>query len=118
MSPSRDPQSDCPALLPDCRLAFGRPSAASFTVPVLWAFRTGRHDLASVEPFRLAAEGLHDKIRDRAQLMILVTGVRVGDEELLILASDANAPASSYQVGADDVIDLACSVRSGLFGLN
>jgi hypothetical protein len=85
---------------------------------VLWGLRTGRHDLAGVEPFRLAAEGLGDKIRDRARLMIFVTGVRVGGEELLILASDANTPASSYQVGAADLIDLACSVRSGLSVLN
>ncbi len=85
---------------------------------VLWALRTGRHDLAGVEPFRLAAEGLGDKIRDRAQLMIFVTAVRLANEELLILASDANASASSYQVTAEDVIDLAYSVRSGLSGLN
>jgi CDP-diacylglycerol pyrophosphatase len=85
---------------------------------VLWGLRTGRHDLAGVEPFRLAAEGLGDRIRDRAQLMIFVTEVRVGDEELLILASDSNAPASGYQVGADELIDLACAVRSGLSVLN
>jgi hypothetical protein len=85
---------------------------------VLWGLRTGRHDLAGVEPFPLAAEGLGDKIQDRAQLTIFVTGVRLEDEELLILASDAKAPASSYQVGADDLVDLACSVRPGLSGLN
>ncbi len=85
---------------------------------VLWGLRTGRHDLAGVEPFRLAAEGLGDKIRDRAQLMIFVTGVRVADYELLILASEAKASESSHQVGADDVIDLACSARSGPSGLN
>jgi len=50
--------------------------------------------------------------------MIFVTGVRLANEELLILASDANASASSYQVAAEDVIDLACLVRSGLSGLN
>jgi hypothetical protein len=50
--------------------------------------------------------------------MIFVTGVRVGGEELLILASDANALASSYQVGAADLIHLACSVRAGLSVLN
>ena len=85
---------------------------------MLWGLRTGRHDLAGVEPFRLAAEGLGDKIRDRAQLMIFVAGVRLVDEELLILASETNASGSSYQVGADDVIDLACTARSGLPGLN
>jgi hypothetical protein len=33
-------------------------------------------------------------------------------KELLILASNANAPASSYQVGGNDPIDLACSLQS------
>ncbi len=50
--------------------------------------------------------------------MIFVTEVRVEIEEMLILASDADASASSYQVAAEDVIDLACSTRSGPAGLN
>jgi CDP-diacylglycerol pyrophosphatase len=85
---------------------------------VFWGLRTGRRDLAGVEPLRLAAEGLGDKIRDRARLMIIVTGVRIKGEELLILAADANALASSYQVEAADLIDVTCSVRSGRSVLN
>ena len=45
--------------------------------------------------------------------MIFVTEVRVEIEEMLILASDADASASSYQVAAEDVIDLACSNSVG-----
>jgi hypothetical protein len=41
---------------------------------VLWGLRSGRHELAGVEPFRLAARGLGDKIRDQARLMIFLTG--------------------------------------------
>ncbi len=66
---------------------------------VLWGLRTGRHDLAGVEPFRLAAEGLRDKIRDRAQLTIFVTGVRLADEELPILASEAKRPSRATRSG-------------------
>jgi len=84
----------------------------------LGALRTGRRDLAGVEPFRLVAEGLGDKIQDRARLTIFVTGTHLADGELLILASDAHAPAPSSQVAVDDLIDLACSVRSRAPGLH
>lgn len=82
---------------------------------VLWGLRTGRHELPGFEPFRPAARGLGDKIRDQARLMIFLTGVRVGGERLLILASEASACASSYHAEAADLIDLARSVVSGLY---
>ncbi len=85
---------------------------------VVWALRTGRRDLSGVEPFRLAAEGLGDKIQDRGRLTIFVTGARLADEELLILVTDAHASVSSSQVEVDDLIDLACSVRSVVPGLH
>ena len=85
---------------------------------VLWAFRTGRSDLAGVQPFHLAAEGLGDKIQDRAGLTIFVTRTRSADGDLAILASDTHVSASTNQVAVDDLIDLACSFRSGALSLH
>ena len=54
----------------------------------LWAWRTGQSDLGGVEPFRLAAATLPDMNSDRSTLMIAVAGVRIGDEdELVVLAA-------------------------------
>ncbi len=78
---------------------------------VLWAFRTGRSDLAGIQPFRLAAEGLGDKIQERAGLTIFVSRIRSADDELVVLASDAHVSASINQIAVDDLIDLACFVR-------
>jgi CDP-diacylglycerol pyrophosphatase len=82
----------------------------------LWALRPGRADLTGVEPFRLSAEALAHKIRDRAQLMIFVTGVpALNNNELLILASYAGA---QYQVEAESILDTACSTKGGARGSN
>ncbi len=94
------------------RLPIGVWTRAGAFVPgsALWAYRTGRADLAGVEPFRLAAEGLGGKIRDRAQLLILVAGLRIADnDELVILASAIGAPGATYRVGAEDILDLQCA---------
>ncbi len=78
-----------------------------------WGLRTGRADLAGVEPFRLAAEGLADKIRNPARLMILVAQVRIADnDESLILASYASASGSLSEASAEGILDPTCSDRS------
>lgn len=73
----------------------------------LWALRPGRADLTGVEPFRMSAEALVHKIRDRARLTIFVTGVRaLNNDELLVLASYTGAPG---RVEAEDILDTTCS---------
>jgi CDP-diacylglycerol pyrophosphatase len=85
----------------------------------LWALRPGRADLTEVEPFRLSAGALADKIRDRAQLMIFVTDVRaLNNDELLILASYAGVSRSQYQVAAEDILETACSTKRGVHDPN
>ena len=76
---------------------------------VFWGTRVQAADLSDVEPFRLAAEALADKVRDRGILMIMVAGVRVeGDDEFLILASYAGAPHAWWPVGADSLLGRKC----------
>ena len=85
--------------------------------PAFWALRTGQAGLAGVDPLRLAADGLADKLRNKGRLMILVAEVRVSDkEELLVLASYASASGSLGRASAENVLDLSCSagrVRPG-----
>src|SRR6202789_1514596 len=60
---------------------------------VFWAYRIPGTGLASVNPFRLAAEELGAKTKSPGDLTVAVAGVRVdGDDEFLILASYARAP--------------------------
>jgi CDP-diacylglycerol pyrophosphatase len=74
-----------------------------------WATRIRAADLSDVQPFRLAAEALADKVKDLAIMMIMVAGVRVdGDDEFLILASYAGAPHAWWPVGADGLLDREC----------
>jgi CDP-diacylglycerol pyrophosphatase len=74
-----------------------------------WGTRVQAVELSDVEPFRLAAEALADKVRDRRILMIMVAGVRVhGQDEFLILASYAGAPHAWWPVGAADLLNSSC----------
>jgi CDP-diacylglycerol pyrophosphatase len=84
---------------------------------IFWGTRVRGADLTDVEPFRLAAEALADKVRDRAKLTIMVAGVRVaGEDGFLILASYAGAPHSWWAVGIDDLLDPRCPAEPGVSG--
>jgi CDP-diacylglycerol pyrophosphatase len=75
---------------------------------MFWAYRIPGTDLASVNPFRLAAEAVAGKTKGPGDLTVVVAGVRVdSDDEFLILASYAKAPHAWWPVGADDLLS-AC----------
>jgi CDP-diacylglycerol pyrophosphatase len=74
-----------------------------------WATRVEGTDLSQVEPFRLAAEVLADKVRDRSELMIVVAGDRVeGQDGFLILATYANPPGAWWAMGTWNVMGSDC----------
>ena len=76
---------------------------------MFWATRIKGTDLSDIEPFRLAAEALADKVRDRGQLTVMVAGVRVeGDDQFMVLATYARAPGAWWPVGAGDLLDENC----------
>jgi CDP-diacylglycerol pyrophosphatase len=78
-----------------------------------WAYRLREADLAHLSPFRLAADYFGDKVRSRGDLMILLSAVRVADDdEFLILASYVHAPRSWWPVGAEDLLSAACPTAS------
>ena len=84
---------------------------------MFWGTRIQGADLSDVEPFRLAAEALADKVKDRGIVMMMVAGVRVGGaDEFLILASYAGAPGAWGPVGADSLLDSKCPAGLGLAG--
>ena len=63
--------------------------------------------LSDIEPFRLAAEALTDKIIPLRNLTIAAAGVRVkGDDQLLILTSYAEATGTS--LGPSALLDRSC----------
>jgi CDP-diacylglycerol pyrophosphatase len=79
-----------------------------------WGTRIAETDLAGVEPFRLAAEALSDKVEDRGILTVMVAGVRVsGAGQFLILASYAGAPHSWWPIGAESLVDTRCPPKPG-----
>jgi CDP-diacylglycerol pyrophosphatase len=72
---------------------------------MFWAYRIPGTDLASVNPFRLAAEVVAGKTKDPGDLTVVVVGARVdGDDQFLILASYAKAPHAWWPVGADNLL--------------
>jgi CDP-diacylglycerol pyrophosphatase len=74
-----------------------------------WGTRVAKSTLEGVEPFRLAAEALSDRVTERGKLTLMVAGVRVaGADEFLILASYAGAPHSWWPVGSENLIDTRC----------
>jgi CDP-diacylglycerol pyrophosphatase len=83
---------------------------AVMTGSSFWALRTGRGDLAGIEPLRLAAQGLADKTQSMSRLALLVAQVRAEDDvELVILASAANLSGSFGRKSAKNLLDLACA---------
>ena len=82
-----------------------------------WALRTGRGDLAGVEPLRLAAQGLADETQSMSRLTLLVAQVRPeDDDELVILASATNVSGSLGETSAEILLDLVCANGSQLPG--
>jgi len=79
----------------------------------LWAFRTGKKYLDGIYPFRLAAEGLAGRVRNRALLTIFVTQAHTTTDEFVILASSAGDSGPHGQLAAEDILDLACSSQPG-----
>ncbi|WP_294540294.1 CDP-diacylglycerol diphosphatase [uncultured Rhodoblastus sp.] len=74
-----------------------------------WGTRVGTSSLSGVAPFRLAAEALADRVRERGKLTLMVAGVRVaGAEQFLIVASYAGAPHSWWPIGNQELIDARC----------
>jgi len=101
------------AAAPAMPLGQWAPVGAVIPHSAFWGMRVRGTDLAGVEPFRLAAAALGDGVRNRAVLTIMVAGARVeGDDEFLILASYAGAPHAWRPVGADDLLDPACSAET------
>jgi CDP-diacylglycerol pyrophosphatase len=84
---------------------------------MFWGTRILGAGLSDVEPFRLAAEALANKVGERRVLTIMVAGVRVeGDDEFLILASYAGAPGAWRPVRAEDLLGPNCPARTRLAG--
>ena len=74
-----------------------------------WGTRVAKSNLEGVEPFRLAAEALSDKMTERGRITIMVAGVRVaGADQFLILASYAGAPHSWWPIGSEELLDMRC----------
>lgn len=82
---------------------------------MFWGLRVSEPNLTGVQPFRLAADYLADKVRERTDIMIVVAGVRVsGNDEFLILATYAHAPHAWWVFGAEDLLDPGCSTAPDL----
>jgi CDP-diacylglycerol pyrophosphatase len=82
-----------------------------------WGTRIRAADLSDVQPFRLAAEALADRVKDLGVMMIMVAGVRVeDDDEFLILASYAGAPGAWWPVGAESLLGGKCPAGPRLPG--
>lgn len=90
---------------------------AEMTGASFWALRTGQGDLARVEPLRLVAQGLADKMQSPSRLALLVAQVRAEeDNELVILAATASASGSLGREAAENLLDLGCASESGRSG--
>ncbi len=80
---------------------------------MFWAYRIPGTDLASVNPFRLAAEEVAGKSRGPGDLAVAVAGVRVDNQDqFLILASYAKAPHAWWPVGDGNLLDSSCPAES------
>ena len=77
---------------------------------MFWGLRIKGSDLAGAQPFRLVADYFSDKVRNRADIMVVVAGLRVaGDDEFLILATYAHAPHAWWPVGAESLLTSDCT---------
>ena len=75
----------------------------------LWAFRTGRADLAQTDPFRLAAERFAVRNADLGRLMVGVVGTKIAKRvELVVLVADHGAQERNGHLWAEDVVDSDC----------
>jgi CDP-diacylglycerol pyrophosphatase len=74
---------------------------------VFWGMRIRGTNLSDIEPFRLTAEALTDKMIPLRNLTIAAAGVRVkGDDQFLILTSYAEATGTS--LGSSALLDRSC----------
>jgi CDP-diacylglycerol pyrophosphatase len=81
----------------------------------VWVFRTALASLATIEPFRLAADGLGATELDRARLEIAVAEIKVAERgEFFILASRPNASESRAEATAEGIVDPVCSHRANV----
>jgi CDP-diacylglycerol pyrophosphatase len=82
---------------------------------MFWGYRIPGTDLASVNPFRLAADAVAGKATGPGDLTVVVVGVRVEDnDQFLILASYAKVPWRP--VGSGDLLNSACPAGPRLAG--
>jgi CDP-diacylglycerol pyrophosphatase len=77
-----------------------------------WGRRVAKETLAGVNPFRLAAEGLPDETRSRAQSTIVVAGTRLADgrNEFVLLVWRPDPFGLSRPFAAEDFLDPSCSL--------
>jgi CDP-diacylglycerol pyrophosphatase len=82
--------------------------SAGRLLPGFWALRTGRSDLAEVEPFRLAAEAFAGDARRRANLTIAVVNAPDGGRNDFVILTTRPGSGAWWPPGADELLDLAC----------
>jgi CDP-diacylglycerol pyrophosphatase len=105
------------AAAPEVPIGEWAPVATVVPHQMFWGTRIQRADLSDVEPFRLAAEALADKVKDRGIVMIMVAAVRVdGDDQFLILASYAGATGAWWPIGADSLLGRKCPAGTDFGG--
>ena len=76
-----------------------------------WGRRVARETLASVNPFRLAAEGFPDETKSSALSTIVVAGIQLADgrSEFVLLVSRPDPFGLSRLFAAEDFLDPSCS---------
>jgi CDP-diacylglycerol pyrophosphatase len=76
-----------------------------------WGRRIAQETLAGVNPVRMADEGVSDATGSRAQLTIVVAGVRLADghDGFVLLAWRHDPFGSGHQFTAVDFLDRSCS---------
>ncbi len=77
-----------------------------------WGRRIAKETLAGVNPIRIADEGISDATGRRAQLTIVVAGVRLaeGHDGFVLLAWHHDPFGSGHQFTAVDFLDRSCSL--------
>jgi CDP-diacylglycerol pyrophosphatase len=75
----------------------------------VWALRSGRANLADIEPFRLAAERFGATTLDQKSLAIAVAEVRLANrDEFFLLASRPDASENGGPAKAEGIVDPVC----------
>ena len=101
------------------QLGLGEWTQVGAIVPhsMFWAMRIRGTDLATVQPFALAADYFDGRVRNRGDIMLAVVPVQAaGDDDFLILATYTHAPHAWWPVGAEDLLDTSCSTAPALPG--